>query len=146
MKLNSYWGFLHELRDEYAKANNTSCVRAALVVIIVNDQIFCTEPYRVPMAGKVDVCLFDKTGTLTTDELVAVGVEPANPASTATKSPVGTVQGGVDKLVPMQQAPAASVLVLAGCQSLVLMEGTETGDPVEAASMKAIKVSLSVDF
>lgn len=96
------------------------------------------------MAGKVDVCLFDKTGTLTTDELVAVGVEPPNLTSSATKKSgggSGPGKGGVpDTLVTMPQAPAAATLVLGGCQSLVLVEGSEAGDPVEAASMKAIKV------
>jgi len=24
--------------------------------------IFCTEPFRIPLAGAVDVCCFDKTG------------------------------------------------------------------------------------
>ena len=33
-------------------------------------QIFCTEPYRVPIAGKLDACLFDKTGKLLGDEEV----------------------------------------------------------------------------
>jgi magnesium-transporting ATPase (P-type) len=36
--------------------------------------IFCTEPYKVPISGKVSHCLFDKTGTITTDTLLPIGV------------------------------------------------------------------------
>lgn len=106
----------------------------------------------MPMAGKVDVCLFDKTGTLTTDELVAVGVERPVPVPipSANAGTEGTGQGDrsspMDTLVPMLDAPPAATLVLAGCQSLVLMEGSEAGDPVEAASMKSIKVSRLAKF
>ena len=36
--------------------------------------IFCTEPFRIPSAGRVDVCCFDKTGTITAENLVVEGV------------------------------------------------------------------------
>jgi cation-transporting ATPase 13A1 len=37
--------------------------------LIRRAQVYCTEMYRIPWAGQVDLCCFDKTGTLTSDEV-----------------------------------------------------------------------------
>ena len=56
-----------ELNMQLALAVNNS------LLTLMRLHVFCTEPFRVPLAGRITACLFDKTGTITTDELVAAG-------------------------------------------------------------------------
>ncbi len=46
----------------------------ALTLCSAVTAIFCTEPFRIPLAGRVDICCFDKTGTITGEDLVVEGV------------------------------------------------------------------------
>ncbi|CAE7413510.1 PDR2 [Symbiodinium pilosum] len=90
--------------------------------------VYCTEPYRVPLAGKLTHCLFDKTGTLTTDTLVPVGVVNAGSQPEQDHPPK----------VKVSDAEAAAALVLAACHSLVQVDGKLTGDPIEVAALQGV--------
>ena len=119
-----------ELPMQMALAVNNS------LMTLMKMQVFCTEPYRVPIAGKLDCCLYDKTGTLTTDELVAVGVLEA-------RSMKEDGSADEDQLTAMTKVASESALVLAGCHSLVLVDGETTGDPLESAALNAMRWSLA---
>lgn len=112
-----------ELPMQMALAVNNS------LMTLMKLHVFCTEPYRVPIAGKLNSCLFDKTGTLTTDELVAVGVALPNTPK--------------DSLTPLSQVNGNAALVIAGCHSLVVYDDETTGDPLEKASLNGIRWHVS---
>ncbi|KAG9394171.1 Cation-transporting P-type ATPase [Carpediemonas membranifera] len=92
--------------------------------------IYCTESFRIPLAGALTAACFDKTGTITTDTLELVGVvtEP----NTRVIKPVDTLP---------QSSPARTVL--AGCHTLFRADGELNGDPMEVAAFKAMKGTLS---
>ncbi|CAM9156199.1 unnamed protein product [Chrysoparadoxa australica] len=123
-----------ELPMQMALAVNSS------LMTLMKMQVFCTEPFRIPMAGKVDVCLFDKTGTLTTDELVAVGVAAASNGSELTPMDRAAPPATWCSAMPcLTKGLFAFSQVLAGCHSIVVVDGDQAGDPVESAAMKAIR-------
>lgn len=106
------------------------------LIALTKFNIFCTEPFRIPSAGRIDVCCFDKTGTLTSDELKlhgVVGLETHVAKDKRSKS-----HGELDIVAP-EHLPLDSELVLAGCQSLVLLNGQVVGDPLELTAVQGIK-------
>eukprot|EP00616_Rhizochromulina_sp_CCMP1243_P017602 CAMPEP_0119000990 /NCGR_PEP_ID=MMETSP1173-20130426/64353_1 /TAXON_ID=1034831 /ORGANISM="Rhizochromulina marina cf, Strain CCMP1243" /LENGTH=1550 /DNA_ID=CAMNT_0006952493 /DNA_START=19 /DNA_END=4671 /DNA_ORIENTATION=+ len=117
-----------QLPVQMAMAVNTA------LMALMKAGIFCTEPFRVPFAGKISHCLFDKTGTLTTDQLVPVGVvnHRAGPGTGA--------GGGAPLRVEVKNSGPATALVLGACHSLVEMEGVGViGDPIEIAALRGVE-------
>lgn len=107
-----------ELPMELSLAVNAS------LLALVRLRVFCTEPFRIPFAGKVDTCCFDKTGTLTTDEMLFAGVDACDGDG---------IRGKISKIPPMSE------LALAGCQSLVFLEAQGVaGDAMEKAAVTGL--------
>ena len=102
--------------------------------------IFCTEPFRIPFAGRVDVACFDKTGTLTGENLVVDGIAGLSLG----KDHVGAEEDGAhSNLTPVLEAGLQTTLVLATAHALVkLDEGEIVGDPMEKATLDSLGWTL----
>ncbi|KAG1122926.1 hypothetical protein G6F42_011024 [Rhizopus arrhizus] len=109
-----------ELPMELSLAVNSS------LVALSKYAIYCTEPFRIPYAGRVDVCCFDKTGTLTGEDLVFEGVAYADDT----------------KLMKATEVPDTTKWVLSSAHALVQLEDGIVGDPMEKETLKALDWEL----
>ncbi len=115
----------------------TSVVPAELPIelsLTINNSLFflqskrivCIEPFRIPFAGKIDICCFDKTGTLTKDEFIMGGI---------VKPKENEPQRAFD-------SKEETLSVLLGCNSLLNINGKPIGDPIEVAMFKEVRGKL----
>ncbi|EAU35850.1 cation-transporting ATPase 4 [Aspergillus terreus NIH2624] len=117
-----------ELPMELSLAVNTS------LAALSKFAIFCTEPFRIPFAGRVDVACFDKTGTLTGEDLVVDGIAGLSLGQQGAK--VGK-DGAHTELAKGSSIGLDTTLVLASAHALVkLDEGEVVGDPMEKATLQ----------
>ncbi|KAI0467635.1 hypothetical protein F4859DRAFT_506591 [Xylaria cf. heliscus] len=121
-----------ELPMELSLAVNTSLAALAKFAI------FCTEPFRIPFAGRIDIACFDKTGTLTGEDLVVEGIAGLGLGHSGTDTP-READGAHSHMTPVTKAGMETTLVLATAHALVkLEEGDIVGDPMEKATLNAL--------
>ena len=123
-----------ELPMELSLAVNTS------LAALSKFAIFCTEPFRIPFAGRVDVACFDKTGTLTGEDLVVDGIAGLTLGQKGAKV---EADGAHTDLMQVSEVGHETTLVLASAHALVkLDEGEIVGDPMEKATLNALQWTL----
>jgi cation-transporting ATPase 13A1 len=123
-----------ELPMELSLAVNTS------LAALSRYAIFCTEPFRIPVAGRVDIACFDKTGTLTGEDLVVDGVAGLDLGKDGVKTEADGAHGHLSALTNIGNE---TTLVLATAHALVkLDDGQIVGEPMEKATVSSLGWTL----
>eukprot|EP01134_Creolimax_fragrantissima_P007219 CFRG7219T1 len=101
--------------------------------------IFCTEPFRIPLAGKVDVCCFDKTGTLTSDQVDIEGVVVDLSHEVVDEN--SSIEDAPGLLTTCSLLPSNVELAMATCHSASIANTLKTqiiADPLEKAMLRFV--------
>nr|AAH48410.1 ATPase type 13A4 [Mus musculus] len=96
--------------------------------------IFCISPQRINVCGQLNLVCFDKTGTLTRGGLDPWGVVPCDQNGFQA---VHSFASG--KALP--QGPLCAAM--ASCHSLILLDGTIQGDPLDLKMFEATKWEMT---
>jgi len=100
--------------------------------------VYCTEPFRIPFAGRLDVLCFDKTGTLTKDEMLLGGVVAADSLIRGRDYIESTSEDAQEELVDPSAAPMSARMVMGVCHSLIrTAAGKDIGDPLEVTTFNS---------
>lgn len=99
-----------------------------------------TPPYTYRTV-QVTACCFDKTGTLTADDLVMRGIvlpfpSLSNPSASSSTEPD-------EAILPPAHIQGPPLWVLAGCHSLMTLDGRVVGDPMERAAVEGLGWSVA---
>jgi manganese-transporting P-type ATPase len=100
--------------------------------------VFCSEPFRIPIAGKVNICCFDKTGTLTSDSFSVSGL--STPADHNDEAGFA-MPADHNVLTPSTRLCERDrgldiACVLAGCHGLANVNKRIVGDSMEKAILE----------
>eukprot|EP01083_Nonionella_stella_P087110 242202_1 len=151
-----YWGLKDETRSHYKLALNCIMIITSVVppelpmelslavnnsmVKLLKQKIFCTEAFRIPFGGAVEVCCFDKTGTLTSDSFQVVGCTKLNIDHKTTQRLQTHQNIMLNEILSTASKKFAddSKYVIAGCHSLIRLEGKIIGDPLEKCALSAM--------
>eukprot|EP00401_Gymnodinium_catenatum_P001329 CAMPEP_0117554754 /NCGR_PEP_ID=MMETSP0784-20121206/50919_1 /TAXON_ID=39447 /ORGANISM="" /LENGTH=1002 /DNA_ID=CAMNT_0005351933 /DNA_START=110 /DNA_END=3117 /DNA_ORIENTATION=+ len=108
------------------------------LIALVQKRIYCTEPFRVPIAGRVDTCCFDKTGTLTSDTMYVDGVHGVSETAPTVALDTEAEENRAPTGAFQQALPFLTTAVMGACNGLMIVDGEVVGDPLEKAALQAL--------
>jgi cation-transporting ATPase 13A3/4/5 len=110
------------------------------------DQIFCIDPKRINVAGRVKTMVFDKTGTLTEDslqfsKLVVANKESFETECTSSEELVKPTSED-NKDIGQEHLKSKCLECMVTCHAIARVKGTFIGDPLDIEMFEATKWSI----